>query len=216
MLREIIKRLKNVIFLIRMIDKLSKGNRTKLTLKRGNLYLELIEGLRIDIQFDSNNLDNSVFSTNMPSYFKESCDISYYLSDHNYRLYHQKLIVNYKKNFKLGENINSLLKNVPLDQRISFRFNDINYILVIEIAPPKLSGLGVSSYIGIKKKDLMDIFCYRGDISEFGGEFELILEAKEINFEVGKPLINQFYTDFLKLKKRTYKGGIFLISKTYI
>ena len=206
----IIKRLKNVIFLIRMIDKLSKGNRTKLTLKRGNLYLELIEGLRIDIQFDSNNLDNSVFSANMPSYFKNSCDISYYLSDHNYRLYHQKLIVNYKKNFKLGENINSLLKNVPLDQRIDFRFNDIYYMLVIEIAPPKLSGLGVSSYIGIKNKNLMDVSCYRGDITSFGGGFELILEAKEINFEVGRNLIDQFYTDFLKFKKRNHKGLISL------
>jgi len=213
MLREtigIVKRLKNVIILIKKIDKLSKGNRKKLTLRKGDLYLELIEGLSINIRFDSYNLDNIVFFTNMPSYFKNPCNIYCYLSDHNYRLYHQHLIVNYKKNFKLGDNINSLLKNIPLDQRINFRSNDINYILVIEVTPPRYSILGVSSYIGIRKKNLMDIFCYRGDLSSFGGGIELMLEAKGINFEVGKNLIDQFYIDFLKFKKCNHKGLISL------
>ena len=219
----LIVRIRNAIWLIRKVERLSRGKRRKLTIKKDYITLELIEELHIEISYDSNNLKNIALFSKIcnPGYRKNYNVVFYtldeienYLSGYNYRRYHQGYIKKYKKKFKLGNSVNKLLESIPLDQTISMEIKEHeSYKLKIKVTPNNLdysnySNEVVSSTIIFREYNLVDVFCYKGAsiiLVDCLLRPTPILIAKGVTYEVGINLINQFYTDYLKWKKRTYQ-----------
>lgn len=148
-------------------------------------------------------LYNGLKIKNAHIYLDNPKDIESYLE--NYRWFHQGYIRNYKKQFPQANQLNSLFETIPLDQKITLFDYWEPYDLVIRMTPILKAG-GVSTSIFFRKDGFVDLYFNKGDISSYGSVHLSYLKAKGITLELGIKLLDQFYTEYLKSKKRTYKG----------
>lgn len=202
--------------IIRIIEKLSRGKREKLKITRKKIVLSYYEGILVKFEYSSLDKDGNfiVMVNGEDVYYRSLCgldsminnhivlntleDIIDFFSNNNYRKYYQKYIRNYRKPFKLGKRLNYLFKSIPLNQQILIKSQNNRDLLIniFSVEPVEKLTTGMITNISVKTNGLIDINCYNN--------VGVILNTKGITMEVGTNLLDMIYTDFLKLKKRTY------------